>query len=62
MASYRLYFISAADRILAAENFEADSDEAAIGAARRAAAASHEAGFELWQGSRFILKEVPATA
>ena len=62
MASYRLYFLSAAGRFLAAENFEAESDEAAIEEARRALAAAGEAGFELWQGKRFIFKEATAPA
>jgi len=60
MASYRLYFISPANRILAAENFEAASDHAAIELARRAA--SREAGFELWQADRFVIKEAKAPA
>ncbi len=51
MSAYRLYHIDGAGRFSAAEWIEADSDEAALDAAR---ALGKSITGELWQGQRFI--------
>jgi hypothetical protein len=57
MAGYRLYFLDAAGRIEAREEFEAADDEAAQARAHllyRTRRRQH--GFELWQERRFVVK------
>ena len=51
MTAYRLYHIDGAGRFSTAEWIEADSDEAAIEAAR---ATCKPLGCELWQGNRLV--------
>jgi hypothetical protein len=51
VAAYRLYHIDGAGRFSTAEWLEADSDEAAIEAARTARKALQ---CELWQGNRLV--------
>ncbi len=51
MAAYRLYHIDGGGRFSAAEWIEAESDEAAMDAAR---ALNKSIAGELWQGQRFI--------
>ena len=53
MPSYRLYSLDGAGRIMAADWLKADSDEAAIAAARVRSTALH---YELWQGQRFVAR------
>jgi len=57
MAGYRLYFLNAGRHIAAREEFEADSDEAAIASARRRynARSDFSSGFELWCGDRRLV-------
>ena len=59
MAEYRLYFLDAAQRIAAREEFEADSDESAIAVAHRRynARSDLSSGFELWCGARRLVPE-----
>jgi len=59
MAGYRLYFLNAAQRIAAREEFEADTDQSAIAIAcqRYSARPDFTSGFELWCGDRRIVPE-----
>ena len=57
---YRLYFLNAAQRISARDEFEAESDEAAsaIGGQLYDACSDLSSGFELWQGARRVVPDV----
>jgi len=59
MAGYRLYFLNAAQRIAAREEFEADNDQSAITTAHQLYNARPDFtwGFELWCGDRRLLPE-----
>jgi|SwirhisoilCB1_FD_contig_31_14199909_length_254_multi_3_in_0_out_0_1 hypothetical protein len=59
MANYRCYFLGCDDSFMAVESFNYETDDAAI--AQGIMLGSHRpqfAGFELWQGGRFIGKRV----
>jgi hypothetical protein len=60
MAEYRLYFLDAANRIAALEEFEADNDETAITIAcqRHNPSPDFSSGFELWCSERRVLPEL----
>ena len=51
MKDYRLYFMSAEDRILRAEDIECEDDAAALEAAR---VLDHAAVIEIWCGTRLV--------
>ena len=51
MLSYRLYFMTADDRIARGEDMEFDGDAAALAAARTL---DHAHALEVWQGRRKV--------
>lgn len=51
MNDYRLYFMSAADHVLRAEDIECADDAAAFAAAR---ILDHAAVIEIWSGARLV--------
>src|SRR5215469_3773456 len=57
---YRLYFLNAAQRITARDEFEAENDETAIMIAGLLSDACSDLspGFELWQGARRVVPDV----
>jgi hypothetical protein len=59
VAEYRLYFLDAANRIAAREEFEADDDETAITIARQRynVRPDFSSGLELWRGERRLVPE-----
>src|SRR5215469_561440 len=61
---YRLYFLNAAQRIAARDEFEADNDESAITIAGLLydACSDLSSGFELWQGARRVVPDVKKQA
>jgi len=61
MAYYRCYVFDASDDILAVEDIECESDDAAIDKTRRLQ--THSNAFELWKRNRLIHRhDVPAAA
>ena len=56
MLTYRVYCLDGAGKVWAAEWIEADSDSAALDAARRFAGAVH---CEVWRGERLVGKVEP---
>jgi len=56
---YRLYFLNAAQRINARDEFEAENDETAITIAGLLydACSDLSSGFELWQGARRVVPD-----
>ena len=57
---YRLYFLNAAQCIIARDEFEAENDETAIMIAGLLSDACSDLspGFELWQGARRVVPDV----
>src|SRR5215831_19326588 len=61
---YRLYFLNAAQRITARDEFEAENDETAITIAGLLSDACSDlsSGFELWQSARRVVPDVKKQA
>jgi hypothetical protein len=57
MAQYRCYLLDGSDKIVAVEDLEIDTVEAALAAARRLCADRLSYAFELWQGRERMFKE-----
>jgi hypothetical protein len=57
MAQYRCYLLDGSDKIVAVEDIEIDTGEAALAAARQLCAGRRSFAFELWQGRERVFKE-----
>jgi hypothetical protein len=62
MAQYRCYLLDGSDRIVAAEDLEIETDEAALALARRLCVERRSYAFELWQGRERVFKETRGAA
>ena len=57
MLGYRCYFLGNESRIIARQDFYADSDIEALTTARSLASENKPHGFELWEGKRYLHSE-----
>jgi hypothetical protein len=60
MPGYRCYLLGEEARILALQDFYADSDDDAITMARTLSLKKKPNGFELWEGKRYVRGEALA--
>ncbi|HUJ97937.1 MAG TPA: hypothetical protein VLV85_06790 [Stellaceae bacterium] len=57
MAQYRCYLLDGSDKIVAVEDIEIDTGDAALAWARQLCAERRSHAFELWQGRERVFKE-----
>jgi hypothetical protein len=62
MAQYRCYLLDGSDKIVAVEDIEIDTVDAALAFARRLCAERRSYAFELWLGRERVFKETRGAA